>query len=309
MLALILLPLEVVSFSLSGFSGLGYLHYYLVALPVVALLLALLAWAALEFLPIARALTATLILFSAAYFSLHASDFAQIAGKYTRGDLFAEDGETRIAKLIGGLTGPEDRILVWGKGAKIHWLSERDAPSRFFYHHPLVKPNFANQSIREEFFSAVKQEMPVLIVDSHFRWFAPLDSEERAGWKPHDRYAHDLDDFKPFFEFVEANYVVFGEFASYVVYGLRSKDGAESMTAQGELIIRSTYDVYLDGRTLTYVKTPCTQMTPPNASSSTSFPSTRVSLAATSTPAWTSSFVEGLNLEGRRRMHRFASAT
>ena len=31
------------------------------------------------------------------------------------------------------------------------------------------------------------------------------------------------------------------------------------MTAQGELIIRSTYDVYLDGRTLTYVKTPCTQ--------------------------------------------------
>ena len=64
-LTLILLPLEVVSFSLSGFS---YLHYYLAALPVIALLLALLAWTALEYLPIARALTATLILFSAAYF-------------------------------------------------------------------------------------------------------------------------------------------------------------------------------------------------------------------------------------------------
>ena len=138
-------------------------------------------------------------------------------------------------------------------------LSERDAPSRFFYHHPLVKPNFTDQTIREEFFSAVKQEMPVLIVDSRFRWFAPLDSEERAGWKPHDRYMHDLDDFKPFFEFVEANYVVVGVFAPYVVYGLRSEDSVESMTAQGELIIRSTYDVYLDGRTLTYVKTPCTQ--------------------------------------------------
>ena len=102
-LTLILLPLEVVSFSLSGFSGPGYLHYYLVALPVIALLLALLAWAALEFLPISRALTATLILFSAAYFSLHASDFAQIAGKYTRGDLFAEDGETRLARRIEGV--------------------------------------------------------------------------------------------------------------------------------------------------------------------------------------------------------------
>ena len=255
-LTLILLPLEVVSFSLSGFS---YLHYYLAALPVIALLLALLAWTALEYLPIARALTATLILFSAAYFPLHASDFAQIAGKYTRGNLFAEDAEARLARRIGGLTRPEDRILVWGKGARIHLLSERDAPSRFFYHHPLVKPNFTDQTIREEFFSAVKQEMPVLIVDSHFSWFAPLDSEERAGWKPHDRYAHDLDDFKPFFEFVEANYVVFGEFASYVVYGLRSEDSAESLTAQGELIVRSTYDVYLDGRTLTYAKTPCTQ--------------------------------------------------
>ena len=255
-LTLILLPLEVVSFSLSGFS---YLHYYLAALPVIALLLALLAWTALEFLPITHALTATLILFSAAYFSLHASDFAQIAGKYTRGNLFAEDAEARLVRRIGGLTGPEDRILVWGKGARIHLLSERDAPSRFFYHHPLVKPNFTDQTIREEFFSAVKREMPVLIVDTHFSWFAPLDSEERAGWKPHDRYAHDLEDFKPFFEFVEANYVVFGEFASYVVYGLRSEDSAESMTAQGELIIRSTYDVYLDGRTLTYAKTPCTQ--------------------------------------------------
>ena len=255
-LTLILLPLEVMSFSLSGFS---HAHYYLAALPVIALLLALLAWAALEFLPFARALTATLILFSAVYFPLHASDFAQIAGKYTRGDLFAEDGETRLARRIEGLTEPEDRILVWGKGARIHWLSERDAPSRFFYHHPLVKPNFTDQTIREEFFSAVKQEMPVLIVDTHFLWFAPLDSEERAGWKPHDRYSHDLDDFKPFFEFVKANYVVFGEFESYVVYGLRSEDSAEFTTAQGELIIRSTYDVYLDGRTLTYVKTPCTQ--------------------------------------------------
>ena len=98
-LTLILLPLEVVSFSLSGFS---YPHYYLAALPVFALLLALLAWAALKFLPITRALTATLILFSAAYFPLHASDFAQIAGKYTRGDLFAEDGEARLAKRLGG---------------------------------------------------------------------------------------------------------------------------------------------------------------------------------------------------------------
>ena len=42
-LTLILLPLEVVSFSLSGFS---YPHYYLAALPVFALLLAYLAWTA-----------------------------------------------------------------------------------------------------------------------------------------------------------------------------------------------------------------------------------------------------------------------
>ena len=42
--ALISLPLEVVSLSLSGYSGLGFLHYYLTALPVVSLLLAFLVW-------------------------------------------------------------------------------------------------------------------------------------------------------------------------------------------------------------------------------------------------------------------------
>ena len=42
--ALISLPLEIVSLSLSGYSGLGFLHYYLTALPVVSLLLAFLVW-------------------------------------------------------------------------------------------------------------------------------------------------------------------------------------------------------------------------------------------------------------------------
>jgi hypothetical protein len=257
--ALLLLPLEVASLSLSGFSGPGFYHYYLAALPVTALLLAMLAWATLKFIPIAPTLTALLMLIGVAYFSLHTYEFAQIKSKYTRGNIVVDDIETRLGRRVRELTAPNDRILVWGKRARIHLISERDAPSRFFYHHPLVKPNFADDSIRDEFFADVKKGLPALIIDSRFPYSAPLNKEERASWEPHRRFLHDPKDFKQFFDFVEENYVVVDVFAPYVVYGLRGEDDFEPGAIQGELIIRSTYEVYLHDRTLTFVKTPCTQ--------------------------------------------------
>ena len=47
----------------------------------------------------------------------------------------------------------------------MYLLSDRDAPTRFFYHHPLIKPNYANQSLREEFVSDIKEKKPKLIID------------------------------------------------------------------------------------------------------------------------------------------------
>ena len=58
---------------------------------------------------------------------------------------------------------------------------------------------------------------------------------------------------------VEEDYIVFGRFARSTVYKLRSDETIVEAGITGELIIRSTFDVYLDGRTLIYVNDACSQ--------------------------------------------------
>ena len=203
-LALILLPLEVAGASLSGFV---YAHYFLTTLPVVTLLLAFLVWFTLRKNLIAPTLLTVALLVGAFYFSLPLSNFARLAEKYTADTLIEEDRESLVAARVREATEPGDRILVWGKAARIYLLADRNAPTRYFYHHPLVKPHYTTESMRDEFLLDLKNDMPVLIIDSRYDWFAPLNRSERAGWQPHERYMHNPADFGPFFDFVEANYV------------------------------------------------------------------------------------------------------
>ena len=70
---------------------------------------------------------------------------------------------------------------------------------------------------------------------------------------------HDPSEFEPLFDLVEEDYIVFGRFAGYTVYKLRSDDTIVETGITGELIIRSTFDVYLDDQTLIYVNDACSQ--------------------------------------------------
>ena len=58
--------------------------------------------------------------------------------------------------------------MFWcgGKAARIYLLADRNAPTRYFYHHPLVKPHYTTESMRDEFLLDLKNDMPVLIIDS-----------------------------------------------------------------------------------------------------------------------------------------------
>ena len=253
-LALILLPFEVAGASLSGFV---YAHYFLTTLPVVTLLLAFLVWFTLRKNLIAPTLLTVALLLGAFYFSLPLSNFARLAEKYTANILIVEDRESLVAARVREETEPGDKVLVWGKAARIYLLADRNAPTRYFYHHPLVKPHFTTQSMRDEFLLNLKNDMPVLIIDSRYDWFAPLNRSERAGWQPHERYMHNPANFGPFFDFVEANYVAVDTLWPFTFYALRLRDSERQPPPKGELIVRSKYDVYLDGKTLTYVKSPC----------------------------------------------------
>ena len=254
-LTLSLLPLEVISLSLSGFN---YQHYYLTALPVVTLLLAYLAWFVLRQLPIPHLLLSLMLLLGVVTYSLPLSNIGRLEDKYLHDGVLGEDDESRLADRIMEVTDPGDRILVWGKGPRIYLLSDREAPTRFFYHHPLIKPSMKTQSMRDEFFAAIEANLPILIVTSGHPWFPPLERAKRVDWQPpNSRYLHYLRDFEPFLNLVEQHYIAVEAIRSYTIYSLRSNDGVDLGADRGELIIRSTYDVYLDGRTLTYVKNPC----------------------------------------------------
>ena len=253
-LALILFPLEVV---IASFSGFDYAHYYITTLPVVTLLVAFLVWFVLKQGFIAPKLLIPILLLGAAYFSLPFSNFGRLAEKFTSAGVIVEDKESVVAERVREETEPGDRILVWGKAVRIYLLSDRDAPSRFFYHHPLVEPHYTTQAMRDEFVLDLKNEMPVLIIDSRYIWFPPIRRSERVGWQPHDTHMHNPADFDPFFDFVEANYIAIETIWPFTFYALRLRDSDMQPPPKGELIIRSNYDVYLDGNTLTYVKSPC----------------------------------------------------
>ena len=68
---------------------------------------------------------------------------------------------------------------------------------------------------------------------------------------------HDLEDFQPLFDFVEANYAVVGYHLKYTVFALRRAETAGAAQDRGELVIDSEYAVYVDGRIVTFVKASC----------------------------------------------------
>lgn len=252
---IVALPFEIASLSLSGF---GYSHYFLAALPAATVPLAFAARAVLDHTARARLPVAALMLVGAACYVLPSLSFAHLVEKYTRPPVVEEPLEAGAARRVVSWTESGDPILVWGNNASIHLRSGRNAPTRYFYHHPLVKPNYTTPAMRDEFFADVFSAKPRLIVDSHYFELPPLDREERMGWQPHRRYWHDPQDFQPLYDFVEEHYVPIGEIPPFTFYHRRSDFVLDPAAIQGKRIIRSSYTVYLHGRTLTYAKTDCT---------------------------------------------------
>ena len=257
--ALISLPLEIMSLSLSGYSGLGFLHYYLTALPVVSLLLAFLVWfIEKERLATPTFLTAVLLIGVLSH-SFSYSRFAELSAKYLREGVFVENRRSLLGDYIRAATEPDDRILVWGHDPRIYLFAERNAPTRYFYQSALVKPSYSKQSIRDEFLSDIKEETPKLIIDIRLPWYPPLSMVDRADWRPAHRYIHDPTIHTPFFDFVEANYTLVEIYENYLIYMLSPEETIEQPAELGDLIVRSLYDVYLNDRILTLVRDSCSQ--------------------------------------------------
>ena len=257
-IAVILLPLEVIGISMSGFT---YRHYYLTALPAAMLLLAFLVYLVAGRHLIAPSLLGFILLFSVSFYASPLSNYTPLVEQFERAGGYVRGGESplvvRLRNLIQRSTEPHDPILVWGKGAWIYLFTDRDAPTRFFYSVPLTKPHYTDKAILDEFSTDVIEAKPKLIVDMRPSRLPPLARGERTGWRPTERYESDPADFKTFFDFVEANYLAVDTHSSFTIYAIRTDAGGGDAAIQGNVIIRSAYDVYLHDRTLTFVKSLC----------------------------------------------------
>lgn len=217
-LSVIALPIEIFLVSASAFD---YGHYYMTMLPVVVILMGFFAYGIIRVISLPSSLlSAMLLLCVSLYFvPIGMNRLPFIIEKYTHEDGIMHGKHMRVSKLVREATEPNDTILVWGAESQLYLLSERDAPTRFFYQYPLVLSGYANPELFGEFISDVKDEAPALIVDTRNNRLPPLGSAERGDWEINThRYVYSPDRFQPFFDFVEEEYEFVEEIESYAIY-------------------------------------------------------------------------------------------
>ncbi len=72
---------------------------------------------------------------------------------------------TKAAQYIKKNTAKENSIFVWGFQPLLYFLSERQAPTRFFFSAPLIAPfNIKKNEWREEVFADLKRKPPYYII-------------------------------------------------------------------------------------------------------------------------------------------------
>ena len=217
-LSVIALPIEVFFVSVSA---LDYGHYYLAMLPAVVTLMAVFSYGITKVVSLpAPLLSAILLIFVASYYiPVALNSFPVMIERLAREDGVMGGKHLRVAERIREETDLDDPILVWGAQSQLYLLSERDAPTRFFYQYPLALSGYANPELFGEFISDVKDEVPALIVDTRNDRLPPLDSAERGVWEINThRYVYSPDRFQPFFDFVEEEYEFVEEIESYAIY-------------------------------------------------------------------------------------------
>ena len=147
-----------------------------------------------------------------------------VVDKYSNLGIHGARGEGLLS-YIREHTAEGDTILVWGGESRCYVASGRAAPTRFFYSYPLIKQGYASPELLAEFTADVVAHPPVLIVDTHGGLMPPLrmTDAERVRWRPPDtRYAwYAPDQFRPFFEFVDARYDLKATIGKREVYHLR----------------------------------------------------------------------------------------
>jgi len=163
------LPIEFILISASGRT---YSHYYMTALPALALFAGIAFWTIFQ----SRFLydiphTATYVFTGVIIGMFLWASFNQ----YERQVISFRDvnGQHSIVSAIESNTNPEDTVLLWGAEASINYFSHRRSPTRFVYQYPLYTQGYTDEQMIIEFLDDLIHKRPRLIVDTHNQ-YTPL---------------------------------------------------------------------------------------------------------------------------------------
>ena len=176
-LALLIIVLWPVEICLSGLSGRGYEHYFVSWSPVVALSCAFFyhKFSGLRFLQpvypfINRWSTPIFIALALLAFLLNNDSLAAYRRTLKALITSPETVVEKISPVAGYVqqhTRPGDRVLVWGEGAAINYMTHRDAPTAslwypFYLDSPLTPP------LINAYYQDISLKKPALVVDPSF---------------------------------------------------------------------------------------------------------------------------------------------
>jgi hypothetical protein len=160
-------PIEL---ALASTSGRAYGHYFVVAMPALAYLTALAAWALVTRLATfgppnaqwARRVVAVVAVAIAmptiVGTALRLRDRPSPQLRY--GQVAA------TSALIRSRTAPDAKLLVWGHAADLYMMADRPPASRFVYPLAMLTPRYATPALVQGFLGEVRASAPPLIIDA-----------------------------------------------------------------------------------------------------------------------------------------------
>jgi hypothetical protein len=183
--ALLVFPIEL---ALSSLSGRAYDHYFILWLPVCAVLTGYLLRRGLDFALPQRLAGPRGQMWSVAIGLAFVLMAGALPVKRTLPDVrrVLGGGLRPMPPLVDYIqthTRPDDYVLIWGAEAAYNFLSDRASPTRFVYQYPLYSCDYRTTAMVEELQRDVMSRRPLLVDTSPTNLrVPPIEPQNRSEW-------------------------------------------------------------------------------------------------------------------------------
>jgi hypothetical protein len=246
-LALVDLPVEIV---LATLSGRNYTHYYVLWLPVFAILITFLIYVLLEdseffkqefhlgawrdhgllHFPFTHVLLAWLDsildrLYARNSILIALSILLAINGLSFRisriWNSLGPDRNKSVVEFIQSHTKPGDFVLMWAADIEFNFLAERPSPGPYAHLYPLFTQGYQTPAMVEGLLAELVQDQPMVIDCSSSDMLSPpIDDAQRLLWRPYVGNWGLIPEMDDVFKYIHAHYERVGVVGPYdwVVY-------------------------------------------------------------------------------------------